>query len=98
MKGDKDMKITRDYSILPLEYYMVFDNGETSDIFEWEEELNEEEKSAYIETVLLSLSPDDSPVLRGALKRAAKEIIDGGLDDFIFSDSAYKLNVRFARQ
>ena len=92
------MKITRDYSILPLEYYMVFDNGETSDIFEWEENLTEEEKSAYIETVLLSLSLDDSPVLVGALKRAAKEIIDGGLDDFICSDSAYKLNVRFARQ
>ncbi len=91
------MNITRNYNILPLEYYMEFDNGEMSDIFEWEENLTDEEKSVYIETVLLSMPLDELPVLVGAMKRAAREIIDGGLDDFICSDSAYKLNVRFAR-
>ncbi|MBR6361077.1 MAG: hypothetical protein IKS04_04715 [Clostridia bacterium] len=90
------MKITRNFNILPLEYYMTFENGEMSDIFEWEENLTDDEKSAYIETVLLSLPLDESPVLVGVLKRAAKEIIEGGLDDFVCSDSAYKLNVRFA--
>ena len=90
------MKITRDFNILPLEYYMTFENGEMSDIFEWEENLTDEEKSAYIETVLMRMPLDESPVLVGAMKRAAKEIIEGGLDDFIFSDLGYKLNVRFA--
>ena len=68
------MKITRNFNILPLEYYMTFENGEMSDIFEWEENLTDDEKSAYIETVLLSLPLDESPVLVGVLKRAAKEI------------------------
>ena len=92
------MKFNRDYSILPLEYYMTFENGEMSDIFEWEEELTDEEKSVYIETVLLAMPLDESPVLVGVMKRAAREIIDGGLDDYICSDSGYKLNIRFARQ
>ncbi|MBR6360904.1 MAG: hypothetical protein IKS04_03845, partial [Clostridia bacterium] len=61
-----------------------------------EENLTDEEKSAYIETVLMRMPLDESPVLVGAMKRAAKEIIEGGLDDFIFSDLGYKLNVRFA--
>ena len=86
------------YSYLPLEYYMTFSNGEKSDVYEWEENLTGEERKAYLETLLFSIPPENSPILLKAADRAKREIIEGGLDDFVPSGADYILTVRFAQK
>ncbi|MBQ6544074.1 MAG: hypothetical protein IJL77_06770 [Clostridia bacterium] len=86
------------YSYLPLEYYMTFSNGEKSDVYEWEENLTGEERGAYLETLLFSIPPENSPILLKAADRAKREIIEGGLDDFVPAGADYVLTVRFAQK
>ena len=76
-----------------FEYCLKYDSGETSETFEWDEELDGDELEAYDEFVADSRSIDESPLLGKVIERVAREILSGNLDDFILCDCGYELCV-----
>ena len=84
--------------IRQFEYRLIFEGGETSEAFEWDEELSPDELEAYNEFREFSLSLDESPLIGGVLKRVEKEILAGNLEDFVMTDEDYSLLVSIPRQ
>ena len=79
--------------IRQFEYRLIFKGGETSEAFEWDEELSPDELDAYNEFREFSLSLEESPLLGGVIKRVEKEILSGNLEDFVMTDEDYTLSV-----
>ena len=79
--------------IKQFEYCLKFESGETSETFEWDEELEGDELEAYDEFSADSRSIDESPLLSKVIERVAREILSGNLDDFILTDCGYELCV-----
>ena len=84
------------YSILPLEYRIIYNNGEVSEPFEWEASLTDDEAELYWQAVLSGKDLSSFPTLERIKNAAERNISEGGLDDFIMSDCGYKLEVKFA--
>ncbi len=80
-------------NIIQLEYYLIFDSGEKSETFEWDEALSHDELEAYNEFITFSQSIDDAPLLKKVIDRVENEILEGNLDDFVLDESGYKLHV-----
>ena len=84
--------------IRQFEYYLLFESGEKSENFEWDEELSPDELDAYNEFREFSLSLAESPLMGGVLKRVEKKILSGNLEDFVMTDEDYRLFVSIPMQ
>ncbi|MBR4451830.1 MAG: hypothetical protein IKS39_08350 [Clostridia bacterium] len=84
--------------IRQFEYYLLFESGEKSENFEWDEELSPDELDAYNEFREFSLSLEESPLMGGVLKRVEKKILSGNLEDFVMTDEDYSLFVSIPMQ
>lgn len=84
------------YAILPLQYRIVYENGEKSDIFEWEATLSREDEKIYESAFINGIRLSDVPALEKVKQTALQSITEGGLEDFIICDCPYKVEIDFA--
>ncbi len=77
--------------IFSLNYGVVFGNGDSSDVFEWEVELTEKQEEAYHQAIMTGRAFDEYSELRSLCDDAYRDIEEEVLDGFLASEDEYVL-------